>query len=83
MEDVIYVSQGGIPMSVGDAAYQWSCEDPGLTSRYDQIVGASACLYKSFFAKLLTPKDGVNFILASLTNRIHQVDSRILIGPCF
>ena len=25
VEDVIYVSQGGIPISGGDAAYQWNC----------------------------------------------------------
>ena len=25
VEDVIYVSQGGLPMSRGDAAYQWIC----------------------------------------------------------
>ena len=34
-EDVMYVYQGDIPMYVGDASYQWSCEYSGLTSYYD------------------------------------------------
>ena len=42
-EDVIYVSQGQIPMSGGDTTYQWSLEEPGLTSRSDQLVDASTC----------------------------------------
>ena len=41
------------------------------------------CHQKRLSAKLLTPKDGGSSTLASLTNRIHQVDLRILRGPCF
>ena len=35
----MYVSQGGIPMSGGDAKYEWICEEAGLTLRYDKLVG--------------------------------------------
>ena len=70
-------------MSEGDSMYQWSCEDPGITSLPDQIVGALAGPQKSFSENILTPKYRGIFILASLINRSHQVNSRILLVPCF
>ena len=83
VEDVVYVSQCGIPMYVWDALYLWICDDPGLISWSDQIVGAAACSHQSFSSKLLTPKDVSSFILVNITNRSHQVNSRSMIGPCF
>ena len=41
VEDVMYVYQGEIPISGGHAAYQWSCEEPGITSKPYQIVVTS------------------------------------------
>ena len=58
-------------------------EDYGLNSRSDEPLGVSACPQLSFSEKLVTPKGVGGFILASLTNRSHQVNSRILLGPCF
>ena len=58
-------------------------EDYGLTSRYDQPERILACPQQSFYANILTPKDGGRFVLASLTDRSHQVNSRNLLGPCF
>ena len=83
VEYVVYVSQVKIPMSGGDAAYQWICEEPSLTSRSDQVVGALVWPQKFFSLKLLTPKDSGRFTLASPSNRIHQMDSRNLCVPCF
>ena len=40
VEDVMYVSQGEILMYGEDVTYQWSCEYPSITSRYDQLVRA-------------------------------------------
>ena len=59
------------------------CLTLDLTSRYDQPVGASYYSQWSFSANLLTPKDGGSSTLEILTNRSHQVDSRILCSPCF
>ena len=59
VEDVIYVSKGKIPMSGGHAAYQWSCENTGLTSQYDQLVGILSCPQQSFSAKLLPQRTAV------------------------
>ena len=42
-EDVMYISQGEIPMSGGDAVYQWICKGPVLTSQYDKPVGVLGC----------------------------------------
>ena len=83
VKDAMYVSRGEIPMYVGDAEYQWIYEDSGLTSQYDQLAGVLAWMHQIFSAKLLTPKDGSSFILASLTSRSHQVNYRILLVPCF
>ena len=82
VEDAMYVSQGDIPMSEGDTAYHWSCEESVLTSRYYQLVDVSACPQQRFSAKILTPKDGSSFILERTTNGIYQVNLRILYGPC-
>ena len=79
----MYVSQGYITISGGDAAYQWRCEEPGLTSRHDKLVGASAFPQQSLSANILTTKDSGIFILTCLTRRIHQVNSISLTGPCF
>ena len=38
--DAMYVSQGGITISGLDDVYQYRCEEPGLTSRSDQLLGA-------------------------------------------
>ena len=56
---------------------------PELTSRHDQAVGASDYLKKILYEKILNPKDGGSFILASLTNIRHQVYSRIILILCF
>ena len=45
--------------------------------------GALAYPHQIFSTKIQTPKDNSSFALASLTNRSHQVSSRILLGPCF
>ena len=37
----MYVSQDEVPISGGDTAYPWSCEEAGITSQSDQLVGAS------------------------------------------
>ena len=58
-------------------------EDSSLTSRYYQPAGVSACLKLILYASILTPNDDVSFILESLTNRSHQVNSIIPLGPCF
>ena len=79
----MYVSQGEMTISGGNSAYNWSCEDPGLTSWSDHLVGVPAYPHKILSAKLLTPRDGVSFILAGLTNISHQLNSRSLIVPCF
>ena len=83
VDDGMYVYQGEIQMSGGDSVYQWSYEEPSLTSRYDQIVLISECLHQRFYEKLLTPKYVNSFILVSLTNRSHQVNIRRVISPCF
>ena len=57
--------------------------DPEITSRSDLPVESSAYPQKRFYENTLTPKDNSSFILASLTNRSHQVNSRSLLGPCF
>ena len=66
----------------GGAAYQWRCADPGITSRYDQPVGTLSWSQQNFSSKILTLKDNIIFILESLTNWSHQVNSRSLLGPC-
>ena len=81
VEDVMYVSQGKIPIYEGGATYQWSCEESGLTSWSDQLAFTSAGLQRSLYSNILTPKCGGSFILASLTNRSHQVDLKSLRGP--
>ena len=58
-------------------------EESGITSQSDQPAGVLACPQQSFSIKLLTPKYDGSFILAILTIRSHQVNSRILLGPCF
>ena len=58
-------------------------EDYSLPSWSDQPAGVLACLQWIFSSKLLNPKDDGSFILASLTNKSHQIYSRILLGPCF
>ena len=83
VEDVINVSQYKIPMSGGDATYQWSCYNSSLNSHSYQLSGVSAWPQKSFSAKLSTPKDGGRFILACLTNRNYHVNSISLLGQCF
>ena len=47
------------------------------------LVGALVSPHKKLPAKILTPKGAGIFVLASLTDRIHQVDLRSLHGPCF
>ena len=42
------VSHGEIPMPGGDTAYQWSYDNPSLTSRSYQQVVASECLKQIF-----------------------------------
>ena len=59
------------------------CLAPEITSWYDQPLGDSYYLQRSFSEKLVTAKEGVSFTLASLTNISHQVNPRILHGPCF
>ena len=54
-----------------------------LTSRSDQTVVASSYLQQNLTARTLTPNYVGSFIFASLANRIHQVNSRSLIGPGF
>ena len=56
---------------------------PELTSWYDQPLGASAYPQLRSSENIVTPKDNSNFILVSLTNRSHQVNSRSLLVPCF
>ena len=56
-------------MSGGDAVYQWSREETGLTSRYDQLVGTLELPQKTFYENILTPKDGGRITLASLTKK--------------
>ena len=46
-------------------------------------IGALEYPHPRFSTKLLTPKYGSRFILESLNNRSHQVNSIIMIGPCF
>ena len=58
-------------------------KESGLTSWSDQPEVVWACPKQSFYAKLLTPKDGGSFVLGSLTNRSHEVNSRSLFFPCF
>ena len=70
-------------MSGGDDAYNLIYEEPGITSQSDQLVRILACPHKVFYVKILNPKDDGSFILESLTNRSHQVNSRILTVPCF
>ena len=60
-------------MPVGYAEYQWSCEEPVITSRYDQLVVESYFPHKIFYVKLLTPKGGGIFTLVSTTNITYQV----------
>ena len=79
VEDALYVSQGGIPMSWGDAAYKWSY---AWHSRYDQPLISSDLPKWSFSAKILNPKDGNSFISESLTNRSNQVKTISLLVPC-
>ena len=80
VEYVMYVSQGEIPISGGDAAYQWSFEDSVLTSRSVQQVGVLACHQKNFSTNIINPKDGVSLILSIIINGRHQVNLRILHG---
>ena len=83
VENIMYISWGDMQSSVGGSNHSCSCEDPSLTSQYNQPVGASSCPQQIFYVKTLTPKDGVRFVLLSLTNVGNQVDSIILRGPCF
>ena len=69
-------------MYVEDKVHKWSCEDPGLTLRHDQLVDTYVCPMISFFVDLLTPKDDGIFILKSLTNISHQVNLLSLRGLC-
>ena len=41
LEDVMFILQGEIMMSVGDATYPWRREKLSLNSQSDQLVGVS------------------------------------------
>ena len=56
---------------------------PKLNSRSDKSLGDSDYSYQRLSANILHPKYSGSFILESLTNRSHQVNSIILCGPCF
>ena len=58
-------------------------DNSGITSQSDQPAGVPSCLQRRFSANILTPKDNVSFILASVTNRSHPVNSRSLLDSCF
>ena len=68
----MYVSQGEILIFVGDSYWVVEmCLDPGLPSRSDQQLRASAYPYQNLTANILTTKYSGSFILASLTNVNH------------
>ena len=75
--------RSGLQCQLNGCCVSVELEESGLTSRSDQTTGVLACPQKNFSEKILTPKDDDSFILASLTNRGHQVNSRSLIDPCF
>ena len=79
----MYISQGELPMSGWYAYHHKNFEEPSLTSRSDQLVGAFSCHHQSFYSKLLTPKYGVSFTFASLTNGIQQFNLISLCILCF
>ena len=84
VENVMYISQGGILMSVRDE--YWGVDlfpAPDLTFQSGQQRGSSSYFQKKITTKILTLKDGSNFMLASLSNIIHQVNMIILRGPFF
>ena len=83
VEDLMYVYQGNIIMFGGYDAYQWICEEYGLTSLSDQLVGTSAYPKRILFANQSNPKYISIFIFASITRRSHQAKSRIMLGLCF
>ena len=58
-------------------------KESGLTSRSDHPAGIFQCPYQSVSASLINQKDGGSFILASLTNRSHQLNSIIMFSPYF
>ena len=82
VEDVIHVSQGWISMStegvlrIGGARGVRSYLAVLSTSRRISVPAAK------LLCKYINPKGRRYLILASLTNRSHQVDLRILRGPC-
>ena len=65
------------------SVYQWSCDDPSITSWSDQLVGELKFPQISFSANISTPKDSGSFILVNLANISHQVGLRILCRLCF
>ena len=83
VDDTMYVYQGYIPMSVGNANYQWSYEYPCITSQPDQLVRALDWPQVILYVEILGPKDGSSFTMAGLINRSHQVNSRNPYSPCF
>ena len=61
----------------------WICQDAGIISRFGQLVGILDCPHKNLPVKLLNPKDGVRSTMLSMTNRSHQANPIIILGPCF
>ena len=78
------VSQVDIPISLGDTQrFGGTFPAPDITSRFGQQKGASSYQEKNFTENMSTPKYGGRFILESMPNGSHQVNTRSLIYPCF
>ena len=83
VEDVMYFSQGGIPMSTEGMLHIIATR--GVRS-YLTVWSTSRRIYmpsEKLLFKDIDPERCRYLILEILTNRSHQVNSRNLLGPCF